>query len=62
MPDYVRSVSFEPLGGLSEAPSHLRDLLVDAPILAARRVFETAALEEADFLVLSGGILNPQQA
>ena len=31
-----------PLGGVAEVPEHLRELLLDAPFLAAQQVFETA--------------------
>lgn len=48
--------------GLEEAPESLRDLMIDAPFIAARRVFETAIAEKADFVVLTGDILHPQQA
>ena len=61
---FVHAADFhleQPLYGLAEAPDHLRDLLLDAPYAAARRVFETAVLEEADFLALSGDILDPRR-
>jgi exonuclease SbcD len=48
--------------GLEEAPEALRDLIIDAPFVAARRVFEIAIAEKADFVVLTGDILHPQQA
>lgn len=48
--------------GLEEAPENLRDLMIDAPFLAAQRVFSTAISEKADFVVLTGDILHPQQA
>ena len=51
-----------PLRGLSEVPDELRDRLIDAPRLAAQRVFETAILEEVDFILLSGNILDPRSA
>lgn len=51
----------QPLCGLEEVPEHLRDVLIDAPYRAAERVFDTVLAEEADFLVLSGDILDPQR-
>ncbi|NLF68028.1 MAG: DNA repair exonuclease [Candidatus Anammoximicrobium sp.] len=52
----------QPLYGLTEIPDHLRDLLLDAPLQAAARVFETAILEDVDFLILAGDVINPQTA
>lgn len=52
----------EPLSGLAEVPDELRDLLIDAPRLAARQVFDTALAEEVDFVVLSGGLIDLPQA
>jgi exonuclease SbcD len=49
-----------PLRGLPEVPDELRERLVDASRLAAQRVFETAILEEVDFVVLSGDIMDPR--
>jgi DNA repair protein SbcD/Mre11 len=51
-----------PLGGVSDVPEHLRDLFMDAPYAAARQVFESALLEEAGFVILSGDILHPLYA
>jgi DNA repair protein SbcD/Mre11 len=50
----------QPLMGMAEAPDHLRDLFCEAPYTAASRVFEAVLAEDADFLVLSGDILHPQ--
>ena len=47
-----------PLGGLTEIPDHLRELLREAPYRAAEQVVETALTENADALLLSGGILD----
>ncbi len=52
----------QPPYGLTEAPDHLRELLADAPLEAATRVFETAVLEDVHFVVLSGDILSPLTA
>ena len=48
----------QPLYGFSEIPDHLRNMLIDAPYIAAQRVFEAAVMNEVDFLVLSGDILH----
>lgn len=48
-----------PAGGVTDVPSHLRELFLEAPYLAAERVFEAALAEEVDFLVLSGNLLHP---
>lgn len=50
-----------PLGGVTEVPDHLRDLFIEAPYLAAERVFEAALAEEVDFLVLAGDLLEAQR-
>lgn len=52
----------QPPYGLAEVPSHLTDVLIDAPALAATKIFDHAINEEADFLVLSGDILDPRLA
>ncbi len=52
----------QPLYGLSSVPEHLRELALEAPYLAATRVFDNAILEHVDFVVLSGDILDPYQA
>ncbi len=52
----------QPPYGLAEAPDHLRELLADAPLEAAARVFETAILEDVQFVVLSGDVINPLNA
>ena len=52
----------QPPHGLAEVPDHLRDLLIDAPFQAAARVFENAIVEDVDFVVLSGDVLNPRTA
>ncbi len=51
-----------PLHGVASVPEHLRDLFLDAPFQAARRVFDTAVAERADFLLLSGDIANVRAA
>ena len=52
----------QPLYGLTETPDHLRELLADAPLEAAARVFETAILEDVHFVVLSGDVMDPRSA
>lgn len=52
----------QPPHGLPDVPEHLRELLIEAPFQAAARVFETAILEDVDFVVLSGDVLNPRSA
>ncbi len=62
---FVHSGDFhleQPLYGLAEVPGHLRSALIEAPYRAASRVFDTVLSEEADFLVLSGDVLNPADA
>ena len=48
----------QPLMGVAEVPDHLRELFLDAPFAAAKKVFDAALTEDADFVVLSGDILN----
>lgn len=49
----------QPILGVSEAPDWLRDRLLDAPIEAARRVFDAAVSRQVDFVLLSGDVLHP---
>jgi hypothetical protein len=51
-----------PLQGVVEVPEHLREAFCDAPYTAARRVFDAVLAEEAQFLVLSGDLLDPGRA
>lgn len=51
-----------PLGDLDELPSHLKESLAAAPRSAAEAVFEAAAHDNIDFLVLSGDLLSPMAA
>ncbi|MCH2124029.1 MAG: hypothetical protein MK165_04510 [Pirellulaceae bacterium] len=48
--------------GIGEVPEALAKKLIDAPLKAAERVFETAILEEVDFIALAGKIINPTKA
>ncbi len=52
----------KPLAGFWPIPEHLRDLLLDAPLVAAKRVFDTALAEDVQFVVLAGGIIEPLAA
>ena len=51
-----------PLGDLDTIPSHLRDAMADAPRRAVKAVFDAALVDNIDFVVLSGDLLNPQTA
>jgi DNA repair exonuclease SbcCD nuclease subunit len=51
----------QPPQNVAEVPDHLRELFLGAPYWAAQRVFDAVLAEEADFLVLSGDLLEPQQ-
>ena len=50
------------LQGLTEAPDHLGELLVEAPFDSAAEVFQVALRNEVDFVVLTGDILDPTAA
>jgi DNA repair exonuclease SbcCD nuclease subunit len=52
----------QPLYGVTEIPDDWKHLFVDAPLQAARKVFETAIKEEVDFVVLSGDLIDPERA
>ena len=51
-----------PVHGLTESPEHLVDLLIDCPAHAAVKVFDAAIDRHVDFVVLSGGVINPRHA
>ena len=51
-----------PLAAVHAAPPSLRELMVDAPYLAAERVFSAAVEERVDFLVLSGDLVDLKHA
>lgn len=46
--------------GVPDIPAHLRDLFRDASYRAAERVFDLVLAEKADFLVLSGDVIDPR--
>jgi len=52
----------EPIVAVADAPPTLRDLLIDAPYVAAERVISAAIEERVDFVVLSGDLVNLQLA
>ncbi len=47
--------------GVAQVPDHLRDLFIDSAYGAARRVFEAACTEQADFLILVGDVLDARR-
>lgn len=51
-----------PVYGLADVPEALHQPLIDAPYEAAKCVFDTAVNEDVDFVVLSGGVLDPRRA
>jgi len=59
---FVHSGDFHlelPPHGVAEVPDHLRELFLEAPYLAATKVFDTVLAEEAELLILSGDLLHP---
>lgn len=48
-----------PFQDIFDLPDHLKKTLVDAPWKAAEAIFEHAVLENVDFVLLAGDILNP---
>ncbi len=50
------------LGDLDDIPKHLREAIAEAPWKAAESVFESAVIENVDFVLLCGDLLNPQSA
>ena len=50
-----------PVTGLGDIPSHLVQRVINAPRLAAERLFDAAIREQVEFVVLSGNVLNPYQ-
>ena len=47
-----------PYSGVAELPAHLRTTLVDAPYVAAERIFDAALAEQVDFVILAGDVAN----
>src|SRR5262245_8927628 len=52
----------EPVQGLAEVPDQLRATPLDAPFIAAERIFDATLAESADFLVLSGDVISARHA
>jgi DNA repair protein SbcD/Mre11 len=48
-----------PMQDLPDLPDHLKPALIDAPWKAAEAVFEHAIIENVDFVLLCGDLLNP---
>ena len=48
-----------PMQDLLDLPEHLKSLLVDAPWKAVENLFEMAVVENVDFVLLAGDLLNP---
>jgi DNA repair exonuclease SbcCD nuclease subunit len=49
----------KPMQDLTDIPEHLKAALVDAPWKAAEAFFESALIENVDFVLLTGDLLNP---
>ena len=52
----------EPIQGLAEIPSHLKQILANAPYDSATRLFDLAIAERVDFVLLSGDLFNMELA
>ena len=52
----------QPVSGLVEIPEPLIDSLIDAPFVAAQKVFDTAIEERVDFVALNGDLLDLSSA
>lgn len=48
----------QPVGGFTEIPEPLESLLIDAPYVAAQRVFDAALEERVDFVALTGDLVD----
>jgi DNA repair protein SbcD/Mre11 len=48
--------------GLAETPAGLNELLIECPLRAAAKVFDAAIDQQVDFVVLAGGILDPNRS
>lgn len=58
---FVHAADFhleQPGEGSADLPESITDLLIDAPYRAVEQVFDTVISEEADFLLLSGNLLE----
>lgn len=52
----------QPVGGVAQVPTALRDPFIDAPFTAAERVVQAALDHHVDFVVLAGNILPIETA
>jgi DNA repair protein SbcD/Mre11 len=52
----------QPARGVADVPDHLRELFLECPYAAARRVFEAALTREVDFVVLSGDVVDARRS
>jgi DNA repair exonuclease SbcCD nuclease subunit len=50
------------LSGLANLPDELRSTLIDAPLTAARGIFDAAITNAVDFVLLAGGVIDAQRA
>ncbi|MGI6400790.1 MAG: metallophosphoesterase family protein [Thermoguttaceae bacterium] len=50
-----------PVDGLTSLPDRFGDAILDAPRLAAERVFDAALREKVDFVVLVGNLFSPRE-
>lgn len=48
----------KPVQGVEDLPAHLMKRMVDAPGIAAERLFDLAVEEKVDFVILSGEMIN----
>jgi DNA repair exonuclease SbcCD nuclease subunit len=51
-----------PCNTAAELPDHLIDLLIEAPLQAATKLFDAALNHRVDFVLLSGDVVDPQRA
>lgn len=62
---FVHAADFhldDQMEGLAELPAHLKQSIANAPYAAARGVFDLAISEAVDFVLLSGDLLDLEQA
>ena len=52
----------DPLGGIPEVPTGLREEFIEAPFRSAERVVDAAIRENVDFVLLAGDILSTESA
>ena len=58
---FIHSSDFhldQPMRGLVELPNHLKSVLANAPYESARKVFDLAIAERADFVLLAGDLFD----